>query len=158
MDRIAHPPVSGDAIGAKVIMDESIIYKETLPDSEEYLALYNTTGWNEKHRFNKEDLREAISNSWYALFVYDSKKLIGSGRIIADGRYHALIVDMIIHPEYQGKGIGGSLLTRLIQKCLEHDIRDIQLFSAKEKYGFYEKYNFERRPENAPGMQYKLLQ
>ena len=32
-------------------------------------------------------------------------------------------------------------------------IRDIQLFAATNKFAFYEKFGFEKRPINAPGMQ-----
>jgi len=85
--------------------------------------------------------------------IYDSDKLIGFGRVIADGVHHALIVDLIIHPDYQSKGFGSRLLDKLVSKCKKNKIRDIQLFSAKDKYAFYEKFGFEKRPDNAPGMQ-----
>ena len=75
--------------------------------------------------------------------------------MIADGVHHALIVDMIIHPDYQGQGLGSKLLDRLVTKCIYSKIRDIQLFAAKDKFKFYEKFGFEKRPINAPGMQIK---
>jgi N-acetylglutamate synthase-like GNAT family acetyltransferase len=62
---------------------------------------------------------------------------------------------LIIHPDYQGRGLGSRVLERLVQNCKEHNIRDIQLFSAKDKSEFYEKFGFEKRPTNAPGMQLK---
>jgi len=136
-------------------MNTTITYEEILPNIEDYWNLFGTTGWNEKYQFTKEDLQKAITNSWYAVSAYNGKKLVGFGRVIADGVHHALIVDMIVHPEHQGKGIGATVLDKLVKKCLENKIRDIQLFAAEDKYGFYEKYNFERRSENAPGMYYK---
>jgi hypothetical protein len=42
-----------------------------------------------------------------------------------------------------------------VQKCKGNNIRDIQLFAAKDKSEFYEKFGFEKRPINAPGMQLK---
>lgn len=133
----------------------NIEYKEQLPDIDKYWDLFNTTGWNDEYKFNKSDLRNAIGNSWYLVSAYDKDKLIGFGRIISDGIHHALIVDMIIRQEYQRKGIGGRLLEKLLNKCTNNNIRDIQLFAAKDKSGFYEKYNFKKRLENAPGMQYQ---
>jgi len=132
-----------------------IEYKEQLPDLDNYWDLFNTTSWNDKYKFNKSDIGNAIENSWYVISVYNENKLIGFGRVISDGIHHALIVDMIIHPEYQSKGIGGLLLEKLLKKCKSHNIRDIQLFSAKDKYKFYEKYNFIKRLNDAPGMQYQ---
>ena len=76
--------------------------------------------------------------------------------MIADGIHHALIVDLIIHPDFQRKGLGSNLLDMLVKKCKEHNIRDIQLFSAKDKFVFYENHGFIKRPENAPGMELKM--
>jgi N-acetylglutamate synthase-like GNAT family acetyltransferase len=81
--------------------------------------------------------------------------LIGFGRIICDGIVHALILDVIIQPEKQGEGIGKQIMDKLVAKCKKHKIRDIQLFSAKDKAGFYEKLGFECRKEDSPGMQLK---
>jgi ribosomal protein S18 acetylase RimI-like enzyme len=134
-------------------IQETIIFKETLPDIKEYWNLFQTTGWNQEYNFSVQDLANAIQNSWYSMSIYDSDKLIGFGRVIADGVHHALIVDLIIHPDYQNKGLGSRLLEKLVSKCKKNKIRDIQLFSAKDKYAFYEKFEFEKRPNNAPGMQ-----
>ena len=134
-------------------IQETIIFKETLPDIKEYWNLFQTTGWNQEYNFSIQDLANAIQNSWYSMSIYDSDKLIGFGRVIADGVHHALIVDLIIHPDYQSKGLGSRLLDKLVSKCKKNKIRDIQLFSAKDKYSFYEKFGFEKRPDNAPGMQ-----
>ncbi len=134
-------------------IQETIIFQETLPDIKEYWNLFQTTGWNQEYHFSIKDLANAIQNSWYSMSIYDSDKLIGFGRVIADGVHHALIVDLIIHPDYQSKGLGSKLLDKLVSKCKKNKIRDIQLFSAKDKYAFYEKFGFEKRPINAPGMQ-----
>jgi GNAT superfamily N-acetyltransferase len=62
---------------------------------------------------------------------------------------------MIVHPEYQGRGIGTQILHLLVDWCERAGIRDIQLFCARGKLKFYEKNGFIPRPEDAPGMQYK---
>ncbi len=139
-------------------MADGIYFQNGLPDIQQYWDLFQTTGWNEEYKFTIEELQKAIQRSWYACSLYDSGKLIGFGRVIADGFHHALIVDLIVHPKYQGKGLGGQLLDRLVRKCRESDIRDIQLFAAEDKYEFYEGHGFERRPLNAPGMQFRIKQ
>jgi ribosomal protein S18 acetylase RimI-like enzyme len=131
----------------------SIAFKDSLPDIVEYWQLFQTTGWNQKYNFSIQDLSNAIQHSWYSTSLYNSDKLIGFGRVIADGVHHALIVDLIIHPDYQNKGFGSKLLDRLVSKCKDSKIKDIQLFAAKDKCAFYEKFGFEKRPVNAPGMQ-----
>jgi len=132
-----------------------IIFSDILPNTQDYWDLFQTTGWNDEYNFTQQDLENAIRNSWFSTSIYDSGKLIGFGRVIADGIHHALVVDLIIHPNYQGQGLGSKLLDRLVSKCNDSKIKDIQLFAAKDKFEFYEKFGFEKRPINAPGMQIK---
>ncbi len=133
-------------------------YRETIPGRDEFFALFNTTGWNEEeYNLSADQLYQAINHSWGMVCAYEDESLIGYGRIISDGVLHALIVDMIVHPAHQGKGIGRTILERLIQQCQACDIKDIQLFCATGKSGFYEKSGFESRPMEAPGMQFRKI-
>ena len=128
-------------------------FTEKLPTPEQFFELFETTGWNTKYELSQEELYVALKNSWYSISVYDNNQLVGFGRMICDGIVHALILDVIILPERQSEGIGKEVMDRLVAKCKKHKIRDIQLFSAKDKAGFYEKLGFERRKEDSPGMQ-----
>jgi len=110
--------------------------------------------WNVKYQLNADQLLEALTNSWFLISVYEKEELIGFGRIICDGIVHALILDLIVHPDFQNRGIGGQILDKLVGKCQQHQIRDIQLFSAKGYYSFYKKRGFKKRPDDAPGMEY----
>lgn len=136
-------------------LTKKIEYKLTKPNIIKYWDLFQSTGWNADYKFTIEDLDSAIENSRYSISVYLKNNLIGYGRIISGGIHHALIVDLIISPDYQGKGIGSELLKKLLEKCIQNKIRDIQLFSAKDKFKFYEKFGFEKRNENSPGMEFK---
>lgn len=131
-----------------------IKYFATNPNKEDFFKLFETTGWNTKYELSADELIEAIRNSWFKISAYDGEYLIGYGRVLADGIAHALLLDIIIHPEYQGKGIGKEVLNLLVDKCKKHRIRDIQLFCAKDKIEFYTKNGFKTRPDNAPGMEY----
>ena len=129
--------------------------REQLPDKDEYFLLFNTTGWNNNYQASADDLERANRNSWLVVSAYDGNKLVGFGRVVTDFVLHAMIFDMIVLPDYQGKGIGTMILSRLVNKCLKQGIRDIQLFCAKGKRVFYEKNGFEVRADDAPGMQLK---
>ena len=133
----------------------NIVYTETAPDKEAYLKLFETTGWNQMYQASAEELDLGNRNSWYLVAAYDQDRLVGFGRVMCDGATHAMLYDMIVHPEYQNKGIGSAILERLVRKCQEHRIRDVQLFCARGKQPFYEKHGFLPRPLDAPGMQLK---
>jgi GNAT superfamily N-acetyltransferase len=129
--------------------------REQVPDKDEYFSLFNTTGWNKDYNASPDDLERANQNSWLVIAAYDGNKLVGFGRVVTDFVLHAMIFDMIILPDYQGQGIGTMILGRLVDRCLEQGIRDIQLFCAEGMRVFYEKNGFEARAVDAPGMQRK---
>lgn len=131
----------------------TIILSERLPERNEYFSLFLTTGWNKDYQASPVELQKANKSSWFAVSAYDSDKLVGFGRVVTDFVLHAMIFDMIVLPDYQGRGIGTMIMETLVKKCKDQGIRDIQLFCAKGKRAFYEKNGFEARAEDAPGMQ-----
>ena len=139
-------------------MEPRFTFSTDLPDEKAVFELFLTTGWNDDYRITPDEFMDALKSSWYCLSAYAGDRLAGFGRMLCDGVLHALILDLVVHPEWQGQGLGGEILTRLVDKCREHRIRDIQLFSVKGKSAFYRKMGFRERPEGAPGMEVKLLQ
>lgn len=129
-------------------------YQTFPPTPEEYLALFETTGWNDEYHLTPHDLAKALKESAFMVSAYDDSRLIGFGRVVTDS-IHAMIYDLIVLPEVQRQGIGGEILDRLVKCCQEAHIRDIQLFCAKGKGAFYERHGFEARPDDTPGMQYR---
>jgi GNAT superfamily N-acetyltransferase len=132
----------------------SVTYKTNQPLADQYFNLFETTGWNKEYCLSIDELKLALSNSYYTVSAYEGDKLVGFGRIISDGVLHAMIYEMIVDPGYQGEGIGSTILNMMVDKCLENNIRDVQLFCARGKKVFYERHGFTVRDNNAPGMQY----
>jgi GNAT superfamily N-acetyltransferase len=125
---------------------------ELSPAKEDFIKLHQTTGWNAKGLYTYDQLYTAICNSWYSISIYHNRNLIGFGRIISDGIYQTLICDVMVHPEYQGQGIGKKIIEALLKKCEEEGIKWVQLFCAKGKQEFYHKLGFISRESEAPGM------
>ena len=132
-----------------------IEYRAEIPDQQQFFALFETTGWNLNYKATRQELSHMLANTWYMLAAYDGERLVGFGRVVSDLVLHAMIFDMIVLPAYQGQSIGGEILGRLVDKCLQAGIRDIQLFCARGKRSFYENRGFVARPDDAPGMQYR---
>jgi GNAT superfamily N-acetyltransferase len=134
-----------------------IVYRQEIPPSEPYFELFSSTGWNKEYGLTPGELHEAISCSLFLVAAYDGERLVGSGRIVSDGVLHALIVDVIVLPDYQGRGIGTAIMRRLTEFCEARRIRDVQLFCAKGKSTFYSRLGFRPRPPDAPGMDHRPL-
>lgn len=135
----------------------NIYFDEKPPEKNLFFDLFLTTGWNKEYRLNADELYAAVKESWYMISAYDNKRLVGFGRIICDGVVHALILDMIIHHPYKRRGIGTKILNHLVGRCQSYNIRDIQLFCARNEVDFYTKNGFTLRPNNAPGMELKRI-
>ncbi|UKP00096.1 GNAT family N-acetyltransferase [Nostoc sp. UHCC 0870] len=88
-----------------------------------------------------EDLSIAITNSDPVISVWDAEKLIGFARATSDGIYRATIWDVVIHPEYQGTGLG----SKLVETVLSHprmQVERVYLMTTHQQK-FYEKIGFQ---------------
>ncbi len=89
-----------------------------------------------------EDLEKAFSNSMFKCFVFDNRKLIGVGRGLADGIDCSYICDVAVLPDYQGVGIGKSIVSSLVELSKGH--KKIILYAYPGKENFYRKLGFKR--------------
>ena len=54
------------------------------------------------------------------LTVWDDDKLVGPIRALDDSEMLAQIHYVLVHPDYQGKGIAGEMLERIKEKYKNH--------------------------------------
>jgi len=113
------------------------IYDTKNVDFHELSNLYKIAPLGDK---KAEDLKVVFSNSLYKCFVYAEEKLIGVGRALADGVDCSYICDVVIHPEYQGQGIGKSIVSKLVE--FSNGYNKIILYSYPGKEDFYRKLGF----------------
>jgi GNAT superfamily N-acetyltransferase len=129
-----------------------ITYDLESPDPQEYLVLFETTGWNANYKASEDELQRALNSSWETISAYEGDQLVGFGRVVSDGVLYGMIYDLITIPSHQKRGIGSTILAMLITQCRNANLRSIQLFSAIGKTAFYEQRGFSTRSSNAPGM------
>jgi ribosomal protein S18 acetylase RimI-like enzyme len=73
-------------------------------------------------------------------FVFDAGRLIAAGRVLADGRDCAYVCDIAILPDYQGRGLGKDMVSRLVRLSAGH--KKIILYSVPGREAFYESFGF----------------
>ena len=130
--------------------NEYYITNEINPD--EYLEMRRSVGWSV---FPVEEAKEGLKHTSFLCCIRDNSKAIGIGRAIWDHGYVVFIADIIVRPEYQGKGLGSIIMNDLLGKIRQtlkpgHRIM-ISLLAAKGKEGFYEKFGFIDRPNETFG-------
>lgn len=130
----------------------SVTFSDRKPNAETYLALFETTGWNAMYRCTAAELEDSLRHSWHVISAHHDRTLVGAGRLVSDGVLYAVVFDMIVTPDWQGRGVGSEILRRLLERCNVAGIRDVLLFAARGTEGFYRRHGFVPRAQNAPGM------
>jgi len=115
------------------------IYSLDNLDWDELSALYRAAPLGNK---KPSDLKIAFSNSMFRAFVYDSGKLVGVGRALADGVDCSYICDVALLPSHQGRGLGKEIVTKLVELSSGH--KKIILYAVPGKEPLYRKVGFKR--------------
>nr|QCI06379.1 hypothetical protein [Dictyurus purpurascens] len=115
--------------------------------------LCDSVGWV---RRPLKKVKKAIDNSFLivCLFYYkkNQKELIGFARATSDEAFNATIWDVVIHPEFQGKGLGKELMNQIIKELRYYDISTITLFADPQVVKFYKHLGFIIDPDGVKGM------
>ena len=124
------------------------------PTVAEYNKLRGLVGWWETDR-TATDI--AMRNSLFSVVCIERGSVIGLGRIIGDGLYF-YIQDLIIHPDYQSKGLGKTLMKELMGYISTNAKAGtfVGLMAAKGLEKYYKQFGFKARDEQAPGM-YQII-
>lgn len=91
---------------------------EGAPPVEDYLRLRLQAGLSPK---TSAQGSRAVQGPWYSVVVRNEPHdaAVAMGRIIGDGGWYFHIIDMAVHPDHQGKGLGDALMARLMCRILD---------------------------------------
>nr|YP_009370240.1 conserved hypothetical plastid protein [Bulboplastis apyrenoidosa]ARO90729.1 conserved hypothetical plastid protein [Bulboplastis apyrenoidosa] len=119
----------------------------------EYHKLCESVGW-ECPSLQKVYL--AIKNSFITLSLFYQKQgkmqLIGFARVTSDQVFNAVIWDVVIHPTFQGQGLGKILIYQTLSQLRSYNIMNIGLFADSNVVSFYSKLGFIKDPNGMKGM------
>ncbi len=126
--------------------------KNSAPTLEEYKYLCEAVGWT--NYMNFEVVKTSLTNSIHCIIAYDHEQIIGMGRIVGDGAIYFYIQDIVVHPDYQNKGIAKDIMNLLFSYLKQNapDKAFIGLFASQGKESFYEKYDFKNYSPSMTGM------
>lgn len=110
---------------------------------EDFVRLKVATGFMERPL---EQVEKALNNGLFNVSAVCGGKVVGMGRLVGDGAMYWYLQEIIVLPEYQGKGIGKSIVNRLIEHIKSTAVPgtkiEVGLTAAKGKEPFYEKLGF----------------
>lgn len=107
---------------------------------EDIIDLYKANKWSSAEKPN--ELYLGLINSHSLVSAWDNDRLVGIGNAISDGYLVIYYPHLLVHPEYQGKGIGQMIVRKMQEKYGQFHM---QMLTADGKaIDFYKKTGFVR--------------
>ena len=124
-----------------------ITYKDTHDFKEEDLKdLFLSVEWSSGHFPDK--LQIAMRNFETVISAWDGDKLVGMICAMDDGIMTAYVHYLLVRPDYQDKGIGRKLVSRV--KEIYKDYLRIVVVGYDDEVQFYENCGFEKADDASP--------
>lgn len=126
-----------------------------LPTVEEYLHLRSVAGLS---AFSPEAARLGLTGTVYSVVVMHRGAAIGMGRLIGDGGCFFQVVDIAVHPDHQGRGLGKTI-TQTIMSYVSRKLpvsAYVSLIADVPANKLYEKFGFKETAPRSLGMAYRV--
>ena len=112
-------------------------------DADAFMLLWNAV-WDGCP--SREQVTAALAHSIYRAAVYDGDRIVGMARMIGDLGMCYYIKDVIVHPDYQGRGVGRMLIETMLTFIRTHGVPGtdiaVELCAMPDKMPFYAKFGF----------------
>lgn len=116
-----------------------ITYQETQDfNPQELQALFLSVGWSSGQYPDKLVL--ALKNSHSVISAWDGGRLVGLMNCLADGVMTAYFHYLLVLPDYHGRGIGRTLVSRMLTRY-ESYARKV-LIAYNNEAEFYQRCGF----------------
>jgi ribosomal protein S18 acetylase RimI-like enzyme len=103
-----------------------------------------------------DKVKQALENSLCYISVWhvheQKQQLIGFARAIGDGVFQAVLLDILVHPDFQNQGLGKRIVRALTERLQQLEIKEITLFASPHIVDFYHKLGFVCSPNNLQWM------
>lgn len=83
--------------------------------------------------------QQAFEASHTVVFLYHNQQMIGFGRAISDGVYQAAVYDVAVLPQYQGHGLGRTIMQAILSRVSHCNVI---LYASIGKEPFYRSLGF----------------
>lgn len=118
---------------------------------KQIIDLYKANKWSSADK--PIELHNALLNSHSLVSAWSGDHLVGLGNAISDGYLVVYYPHLLIHPDYQGKGIGKMIVDKMQEKYGHFHMQ--MLTTDGKAIDFYQKVGFVRAGETEPMWIYK---
>ena len=121
-----------------------LVVKHNELTAEQFIELWETV-WGDGPSL--EQTRLAMKHTLFRVSIWDGERIVAMARMNGDMGLNYYIKDVVVRPEYQGKGIGKMLISELKKFINNNGVKGTDIFvelcAVPDKTPFYEKFGFE---------------
>ena len=82
-----------------------------------------------------------LAGSQAVVSAWQGSRLVGFGRATSDGVFRAVLWDVVVAGEHQGRGLGRRIVEALLQEPVLQGVERVYLMTTNSS-GFYEQLGF----------------
>ena len=87
--------------------EEAFELAERAPTVDEYLRLREAVGWAS---IGEDELAAGLASALYSCVILHEGKAVACGRVVGDGGVYFYVQDVIVLPEFHGRGLGARVM------------------------------------------------
>lgn len=105
-------------------------------------SLYQREWWTVGRSLG--DVQNMLRHSDYifALAASETDELLAFARVLTDRVFKALLLDVMVHPDYRSTGLGSFLMEHIMTHPILCQVRHIELYCLPERADFYQRHGF----------------
>ena len=120
-------------------MSDTITFKNTI-SAEEFCRVRESVGFQ---KLTNEQAKTVLTNTTFLVNAVCDGRTVGVVRVLTDLLTDAYITDVIISPDFQGRGLGKELIGHVLAYLKQN--------ADPGKEPFYEKSGFQKLPNDKYG-------
>jgi GNAT superfamily N-acetyltransferase len=114
------------------------VRRDALLDPLQVETLRGAVGWD----LMSGKYQLILPKSYAHFSVHADSQLVGFVNVISDGSADAFLVDLMVHPDFQGHGLGYALVRCATQALITDGIRCVEVIFKSHLEKFYRQCGF----------------
>lgn len=132
-------------------MSNKIEFKNNI-SANEFCKLRESVGFQ---KLTTEQAEKVLANTSLLVNAVYRGGSVGLVRVLTDTVTDAYITDVIVSPDFQGRGLGRKLIETVLMNLKEYSVSNVKLacnlYANPGKESFYEKFGFHKLPDEKYG-------
>lgn len=110
---------------------------------DDLMDLYHYTYWAQTRR--REDVERMLAATEYLFGAVEEAtgRLCGFARVVSDHVYRAVVLDVVVHPDFRGRGLTKLIFGAILENQDLKDVECLLLYCKDDVVKLYEQFGFE---------------